>query len=402
MKPVTISLTQFAAKNIRRNAYRSAAVWFTAALVAGSVLATMLILRGATANVELNLQRLGADILIVPWGTFVQQDENQDVRMVTRRTNLWMPASTAEQLLAIAGVNKVSPQLYVAPLPSTSLNGVTEGFVVAYDPVTDFSIRPWLESERLPGLGEAVAGSELGLASGDSLTLFGYVLTVVNRMETTSTEADRALFVTFDTALALARQPVFEAETGVKILPGRVSAFLVRVRPEANTLQVYSDITAKVGRIRALKSTALLQAERNHLIGLTRSEGVLLAIIAVLSVLIVALVFTLVVNERRQEIGALRALGARRTFVIGAVLAEGAILALAGGFVGLAAVLSSGWLFRETIASLLGFSLVFPSLVGLTGLLAGSWLAALLSVSLGALWPIARIAGQEAALSMRE
>jgi len=48
------------------------------------------------------------------------------------------------------------------------------------------------------------------------------------------------------------------------------------------------------------------------------------------------------------------------------------------------------------------FSLVFPSLVGLTGLLAGSWLAALLSVSLGALWPIARIAGQEAALSMRE
>jgi hypothetical protein len=61
-------LYQFAWKNIRRSAFRSWMVGLSALLVAGFALGTTLILRGAEDSLSQAIERLGADIIVVPKG----------------------------------------------------------------------------------------------------------------------------------------------------------------------------------------------------------------------------------------------------------------------------------------------------------------------------------------------
>ena len=49
----------------------------------------------------------------------------------------------------------------------------------------------------------------------------------------------------------------------------------------------------------------------------------------------IGMVFSISVNERRQQLGVLRALGFKRGSVLQTLLAEGAILALSGGVAGI-------------------------------------------------------------------
>jgi ABC-type antimicrobial peptide transport system permease subunit len=108
------------------------------------------------------------------------------------------------------------------------------------------------------------------------------------------------------------------------------------------------------------------------------------------------------VNERRREIGVLRALGSTRAFVFGSLLTEAGILALSGGIVGAALAAFSVLLFRHAIMASLGIPFLFPSLLPLATLVIGGMVAALIGVMLAVLLPAYRISHQEPALAMRE
>ena len=110
----------------------------------------------------------------------------------------------------------------------------------------------------------------------------------------------------------------------------------------------------------------------------------------------------MVVNERRREIGVLRALGATRGGVLRSLLTGAAVLALGGGSVG---IILSGlvlFFFRHKLVSLFGFPFLFPSLPNLLLLVVIGLAVALAAVMLAAFIPAYRISRQEPAVSMRE
>jgi putative ABC transport system permease protein len=107
-------------------------------------------------------------------------------------------------------------------------------------------------------------------------------------------------------------------------------------------------------------------------------------------------------NERRRELGVLRALGATRRFVAESLLAEAGLLALCGASVGvflgaLAMVLS-----RRLIMSSLGVPFLLPSPGSLALQIGIGLLLAMFSVVLAALLPAIKISRQEPAIAMRE
>jgi putative ABC transport system permease protein len=165
---------------------------------------------------------------------------------------------------------------------------------------------------------------------------------------------------------------------------------------------VAQGIAAAIPGVTPIVTNNLFRGQREQIVSLLNSVVVLLGITWVLSMALIAVVFSLAVNERRRQIGVLRALGARRPVVLRSLLLEAVLLALAGGLAGIAVAGLALYLFRPLIIVLLGTPFLFPDLLGLAALGLGALLLALVGVVLAALVPALRISRQDPAISMRE
>jgi len=397
-----MTVVRLAFRNLAGNAFRSWTVFLCALVVAGLTLSATLILRGAESSLRLALQRLGADIVVVPQGA--EANVETALLMGTPAT-AWMPAGNVRALAGTPGVTAASPQLYLASLSNASCCSASEMFVVALDPRTDFTITPWLKQRLGDGLrlGEAVGGSRVFTPPGERyIKLYGYHITLKGNLEPTGTGLDQTMFLTFETAQAVAKGSLTLAEKPLTIPPDSVSAILVNVRPEADPRLVARRIRQDLAGVSAIPSLDLFQTFRRQMTGVLRGVVALLGITWALSVGLIALVFSMAANERRREIGVLRALGSPRSFVLRSLLAEAAILGLGGGAIGLALSVLATYLFHNLLVVSLGIPFLLPSLPGLLLVVGGGLGVALVTVTLAALIPAYRISRQEPALAMRE
>ena len=104
------------------------------------------------------------------------------------------------------GVAQASPQLYLTSMANSSCCSVSTMFMFAFDPVTDFTIEPWLKEKLGHDLqeGQAVGGSDVFVPEGqDKIKLYGYDFDLVGNLERTGTNLDQTLFMTFPTAYAM-------------------------------------------------------------------------------------------------------------------------------------------------------------------------------------------------------
>jgi putative ABC transport system permease protein len=162
---VLMSIWQLARKNISGNSFRSGVVILCALLVAGFALGTTLLMRGAENSLRLALDRLGADIVVVPAGS---EAKIESALLMGVPAKFWMPADNVDKIAAIPGIEAVSPQLYLTTLTGASCCSVSDMFMIAYDPVSDFTVEPWLEQKlgKNLRLGEVVGGSYISATEG--------------------------------------------------------------------------------------------------------------------------------------------------------------------------------------------------------------------------------------------
>jgi putative ABC transport system permease protein len=278
-------------------------------------------------------------------------------------------------------------------------------FLIAYDPATDFTLRPWLQKNLEGGLllGQAVGGGFVFLPEGqDTILVYGYHVDLRGNLEPTGTGLDQSMFFTFETAREIARLSPVQAVKPLDIPPNSISAALVRVDAGANPHAVAQEIARRLPGVTPMESTNLFQTQRTQILGLLRSVVVLMGIIWVLCVALVAVIFSIAVNERRRQIGVMRALGATRFAVLRAILAESVLLALGGGVVGAALAALTVFLFRTLIMHLMAAPFLFPALPGLLALALQVLGVTLASVVLAALLPALRISLTDPAVAMRE
>jgi putative ABC transport system permease protein len=325
------------------------------------------------------------------------------VRLMSAAIDGWMPRAYMAQVAALDGVAQVSPQLHLATLQGSPYCSQPEMYLVAYDPATDFTLGPWLQRGQELGVGEAVAGARITLPDGErALSLFGYRLELVDRLEPTATSIDDTLFVSFETGeqmLAWAREQGLE---DIKAVSGSISAVMVRLELGSDPHQVAVRILEQTHGVVPLETPGLFQAERRHMVGVLRTMLSLLAVIWALLLVFLGLVFAVAANERRCEIGVLRALGLSRSLVLRELLLEGTVLALLGGFAGVAASIVGFATLGDQVVSVVKLPLQLPSPLGLLSLSLGGQAAALVSVAMAAFIPAWRTSRQEVALSMRE
>jgi putative ABC transport system permease protein len=396
------SFIELAWKNTNGNPVRSWTIIICAALMAGFAISATIVIGGAQNSLEVAMDRLGADIIVVPAGT-EQAMENAFLMGVP--VAAWMPRLYLDRVLALPGVEAASPQLFLSTLRGATCCSVPEMFLVAYDPQTDFTLKPWLE-ENLEGglhLGEAVGGAFVYVpVDPGTILVYGYEIDLKRNLEPTGTGLDQSMFFTFETANEIARLSTMQAERELTIPGDDISAVMVKVDRGAETHQVAQQIQGTLPQVTAVESTNLFHSQRVQINGLLQSILVLLAVAWLLSIALIGMVYSLAVNERRQEIGVLRALGFKRRFVAESLLTEGLILALVGGIAGIGLFFLSIYLFRNLIIQLVGVPFLIPSAASFTVLAAGALVLALVSVTLGALIPTMRISLMDPAEAMRK
>ncbi len=397
-----MSTVQLALRNLAGSAFRSWVVFLCMLMAAGLYLSTTLILGGAQASLQLALERLGADILVVPEGA---EAKVETALLMGNPTQTWMPTESVRKISQVPGVAAVSPQLYLSTLKGASCCSASEMFIVAYDPQTDFTLRPWLE-RNLPGglsLGEAIGGTYVFVPAGEqNIKTFGYLLTLRGNLEPTGTNLDQTLFFTLQTAQDIAALSTTQAEKPLVLPPDSASAALVRIAPGSDPTQVAVRILQEVPGVMPIQSPQLFRSFRLQMAGLLRGMLAVLGITSVLSLLMIGLVFSMAANERRREIGVLRALGATPGYIFGSLLAEAELLAIGGATAGLALGALVVYLFRDYIIRSLGVPFLFPSAPVLVGLGAGGLILGLIGVCLAVLVPAFKISCQDPATAMRD
>jgi putative ABC transport system permease protein len=397
-----MNLIRVAKRNISGNSFRSWMVFFCAALMAGFVISATLVIRGARDSLRLALERLGADIIVIPEG---HEHRLESALLMGVPVHCWMPDTVVDDLADLPGVAAVSPQLYLSTLRGATCCSLPELFLIAYDPATDFTLRPWLE-ENLDGgleLGEAVGGSLVYVpVEQGELLVYGYGLDLKANLEPTGTGLDQSMFFTFDTAFEIARLSSDQAVKLLDIPPRTISSALLKADLDADPREISEAIDAAIPGVTPLETNNLFRGQREQLLSLMNSVVALLGITWVLTMALIAVVFSLAVNERRRHIGVMRALGARRTVVLQSLLLEAILLALAGGAVGIAVASLAIYLFRPLIIGLMGVPFLYPGLLRLAGLGGGALVLALAGVIVAVLFPALRISFQDPAVSMRE
>ncbi len=397
-----MTLFHLALKDISRNAFRSWAVFLSALLVAGLALGTLLITQGAQQSLELALDRLGADIIVVPKGA---ETKVESALLMGTPSETWMPESKLAEITKVKGVAQASPQLYLASLKDAACCSVSNMFMVAYDPKTDFTIQPWLEKTIGSGLkmGETVGGTFVFVPEGEqNIKLFNYLLTLKANLNPTGTNLDNSLFLTMETARDMSRISKERAEEALEVPEGKVSAVLVKVAEGADPDKVAVQIFRDVPGVEPVVSPKMFGTFRSQMNAALSSMVFVLGLTLVLSLLFIALVFSLATHERRREIGVLRALGATRAAVVRSLLLQAALLTSAGALLGSILAAVAIYLFRDLIVQRAGFPFLFPSLPNLGAFILVGLLVALVGVTLAVLVPAIRVSRQDPAVAMRE
>lgn len=397
-----MSIFGLAFRGIRGNGVRSLIIFLCVLAVVAFFVSTSLIIRGAQNSLNTGLERLGADIIVVPDGA---QNKVETALLMGKPTQVWMSTDYLQKVSAIPGVASVSPQVYLQSLYGASCCAVSEMFIVVYDPATDFTVTPWLQRNlRRPlAKGEVIGGSYIFVPDGEKFVrLYGYDLTLKGNLEATGTGLDQTMFMTMETAQDMAKSSLTTAISPLEIPQGEISSIMVKVAPDAQIRKVAQTILLKLTGVAPIESPNLFGQFRKQMLGLLWGFLAISSLAWVVSTVLIGMVFSMAANERRQEMAVLRAIGATRRFVFLSLSTEAILLAVVAGILGITLSALGIYTFKDAIAESLGMPFLFPSLSSFAALFSLGLALAIGVVFIATFIPAYRISQLEPAVAMRE
>ena len=358
---------------------------FSAFLFTGSVLSLSL-----SKGAESLSNRLGADIMVVPAGFDPHVDS---ILLSGKPSTFYLPAYSLEELEKIkndVGIELMSAQSFLATLNASCCSYPVQ--LVGIDYETDFLVKNWLKKALHDDLkdGEIIVGYHVNGWPGDDLKFFSKNLKITGRLEQTGMGFDSMIFMNSNTLAILSKEAERIRERPLNNDGSRISVIMIKLKPG------YSSV-ASAGEINRLLNNkglyALFSKKFVNSIGeglKIVSDTILYSIILfwVIVILIAALIFSMILSERKKEFGILRTIGATKLKVIRLCLAEifmtsfyGSVLgAVLGGII--LAVVSPNIIESLKLPFLMpGFLKLFLiaaasiAISVLTGLVSGAWSA---------------------------
>ena len=254
-------------KNLKRKLTRTWLLFAIVAVVSCTLFAATLFLKSINNALMIGTYRLGADILVVPENA---ENKAKSALLSGEPTQFLMDRAVLDRVKAVDGVKNATPQLFIKPTSFTCCFNV-DVFLVAFDPETDFTVKPWLEKNlnRKLGLNEIITGRAVPVIVGDKIPFFGSTFTVAGTMEPTGMDFfDRAVFMSLDAAYTMAENSKTRAMQPLEIGRDKISTVLVRVKDDFTPDRVAIRIEHDIPGVKALVSDTVISTVRKQLSGL--------------------------------------------------------------------------------------------------------------------------------------
>ena len=328
-----ISQTSLALQNLARRTFRTYALLLAIAIVSGAIFSTSTLMWGVNNSLSKGLSKFGADLLVVPKGSMISMKS----ALLTGEPSLfYMEGGIMDKIASIKGVKSVSPQLFL-----TSVDGdccvMGNAFIIGFNPKTDFTVLPWLEDkkDRPFQMDDVIVGASNSYNVGDTVFFYGQNLTVYGKLERTGVGLyDNAIFMNIEKAYSMAEESHRLPKVAkLKLVRGQVSAVLVQTEV-GSKLPFISFTISKDPDVKVITAGNIITSVRQNLVTLFGSALVLSFVLILANALMISAIFSTIVNERKRELGILRAIGASKTSIFKLIVSEAVMLTSMGGALG--------------------------------------------------------------------
>ncbi|MEE1017822.1 MAG: ABC transporter permease [Ruminococcus sp.] len=361
------SINGLSFRNIIKKPVRSAALIIIAAFLAFSAFGGSVMVMSLSGGLNSLSARLGADIVVVPYSA-TSKVSYDSIIIQGQPGQFYMDSKYYDEIKEeISGIEKITAQFYLASAKASCCSSRLQ--IIGFDPETDFSVQPWIEksySDKL-GLYDTVVGSDVTPNTDMTIEIYGKTLKVQSVLDKTGTELDHAIYVNTETMKELIKahnekNPNQEREVNPDNV---VSSVLIKVSGGYDIDSVVGDINLHVRQVKAIRTQNMISDVADSLSGVSGMISALMIAVWALSVIIMAIAFTMIMNERKKEFAVLRVLGASRARLAGFVFKENAILTLTGGVIGVLLTVIIILLFSPLIEQSIGLPFLLPNAVTL-------------------------------------
>lgn len=329
-------LASLALQNLGRRRARSFLLIAAVAIGSGVVFTGATLMRSIDDSMAVGFTRLGADLMVAPEGALT----NITAALLTvEPTDLVLDADVLAKA-HLASIARAAPQKIVRVGHSGIGSHHDLVDLIGIDPARDFTIQPWLKEKlnRELRAGDVILGAGRDAPLGSQLLIFGKPHVVYGKLGRTGVGThERGVFMSFATLEALAgSMPEMGGPRPAVLAPGKVTGFLVELAPGATALQARFAILSAVKGAKVVTGDSSLSGIRQGLSALLQGILALMVLMFASMAVMVSVLFSAIVTERRGELGLLKAIGARRAQMVGMMVAEAMIATGIGGVLGVA------------------------------------------------------------------
>ena len=348
-------------QNLRRKPVRTGILAALVFLFSFTLYCGTVIGQGIGDGTRMMAERLGADALFVPYG---YEGKVQNSLLRGEPSSFYMDRRFADEVREEEGVDKVTTQLFIATLKASCCTLPVQ--LIGIDPETDFVVRPWMASAlgRPLAENEVVVGGKIVGNVGDSITLFGKELTIAARLDPTGMGFDTSVFLDIDRA----RRLLLLSELGPRLnLPegldknAFVSSTLIKAAPSTDIKKLVNGISRKYA-VKYNLDFVVVAGMVSDIAGKLNFFSAFIhafsGVLWVLAVIVLALAFSAVIQERKREFALLRIIGASRSALVRIVMKEALLVSLVGSALGVA----TAALITTLFSTYIGVALELPSL----------------------------------------
>ena len=322
-----------ALSNLSRKAYRTVLTATLIALSSAVLFASLVLSQSLKSGIAGLRSRMGADLLVVPEG---YEKGAENILLSGEPNYFYMERKVLDSVRAVEGVENASGQFYLTSLSESCCDFPIQ--IIGFEPESDFVIQNWAKSRVKTDTNEEflLSGSNVNLTKG-SVKFFGNEHKISARLSKSGTGMDNVIFCDFASLErifedASSRGFGFISDGDTK---NKLSTVLVKISPDSSADAVALRIKKVLPGVHVIVGEKFIRNFSEKLSAIfvfLYSISILLFLITIISL---ALVFSITINERRREFSILRVLGANRSLLCSVLFWEAGILGAGGSILGI-------------------------------------------------------------------
>lgn len=348
-----LNIPQISMRNLQRYGVRTWVMVIFTMLIVGMTFTSTILLNSMESSIDNTINRIGADIIVVP---SQYEDDMKEALFLGEPCSFYFDKGYEKNIKEIEGIKSISPQLYITSLASKCCSSEVQ--LIAYNPETDFTIKPWADEIGVDELADnhILIGNSIDGEVGEKITFFNQEFIIAGKLNDTDTSYDESAFINFNAAKELLSNDIVKQTSDIEDAKSVISSLMIRTEDDADIKKIARTINYSLENspIKAYTMNGMFQNISDKMADLQVYSKIMLILLVVVSMIALMCIFTITINERKQEFGVLASLGAKKSHIIKIIILEAGTIGLLGGIIGVVISTIGIYLFKNMIFKKLG------------------------------------------------